>query len=110
MWINIIIIIIIIVTYPLTTRVVGAPQEISQPDSSIFPCSPLPSALSDVCGYMKIIWLNREIFLVIFDLQLRIEISYKIEEAQVFNMLFFFLLSSERLGIQSDYYYYHHYY
>ena len=29
--------------YPLTTRVVRAPQMISQPVSSIFPCSPLPS-------------------------------------------------------------------
>ena len=32
-----------IIIYPLTTRVVGAPQRISQPVSSIFPCSPLPS-------------------------------------------------------------------
>ena len=29
--------------FPLTVRVVGAPQMISQPVSSIFPCSPLPS-------------------------------------------------------------------
>ena len=29
--------------YPLTARVVGAPQMISQPVSSIFPCSPMPS-------------------------------------------------------------------
>ena len=29
--------------YPLTARVVGAPQMISQPISSIFPCSPLTS-------------------------------------------------------------------
>ena len=34
---------IIIIVYPQTTRVVGAPQMISQPVSSIFPCSPLPS-------------------------------------------------------------------
>ena len=34
---------IIIIIYPLTTRVVGAPQMISQQVSSIFPCSPLPS-------------------------------------------------------------------
>ena len=39
----IIIIIIIIIIYPLTVRVVGAPQMISQPVFSIFPCSPLPS-------------------------------------------------------------------
>ena len=30
-----------IIIYPLTARVVGAPQMISQPFSSIFPCSPL---------------------------------------------------------------------
>ena len=40
-WVDLIIIIIII--NPLTTRVVGAPQIISQPVSSIFFCSPLPS-------------------------------------------------------------------
>ena len=32
---------IIIIIYPLTARVVGAPQMISQPVFSIFPCSPL---------------------------------------------------------------------
>ena len=37
---------IIIIIYPLTARVVGAPQMISPPVSSIFPCSPLPSANS----------------------------------------------------------------
>ena len=35
-------IIIIIIIYPLIARVVGAPQMISQPVSSICPCSPLP--------------------------------------------------------------------
>ena len=39
----IIIIIIIIIIYRLTVRIVGAPLMISQPVSSIFPCSPLPS-------------------------------------------------------------------
>ena len=33
--------IIIIISYPLTARVTGAPQMILQPVSSIFPCSPL---------------------------------------------------------------------
>ena len=33
----------IIITNPLTARVVGAPQMILQPVFSIFPCSPLPS-------------------------------------------------------------------
>ena len=48
---------IIIIIYPLTARLVGAPQMISQPVSSIFPCSLLPSGIcelqacqfSDVC-------------------------------------------------------------
>ena len=34
---------IIIISYPLTVRAVGAPQMISQPIFSIFPCSSLPS-------------------------------------------------------------------
>ena len=34
--------IIMIIIYPLTTRVVGAPQMVSQPVSSISPSSPLP--------------------------------------------------------------------
>ena len=34
---------IIIIIYPLTMRVGGAPRMISQPVSSIFPCSHLPS-------------------------------------------------------------------
>ena len=34
---------LIIIIYPVTTKVVGAPQIILQPVSSIFPCSPLPS-------------------------------------------------------------------
>ena len=34
---------VIIIIYPLTARVFGAPQMISQPVSSIFPCSPLSS-------------------------------------------------------------------
>ena len=36
---------IIIIIYSLTARVVGAPQMISQPVSSIFFCSPLPSGI-----------------------------------------------------------------
>ena len=42
-WVTIIIIIIIIIIYPLTARVVGAPQVYSQTVSSIFPYFPLPS-------------------------------------------------------------------
>ena len=34
---------LIIFIYPLTVRIVGAPQTILQPVSSIFPCFPLPS-------------------------------------------------------------------
>ena len=37
------IIVIIIIIYPLTARVVGAPKMISQPVFCIFSCSPLPS-------------------------------------------------------------------
>ena len=37
---------IIIIIYPLTSRVVGAPQMISQPVSFIFPCFPLDLANS----------------------------------------------------------------
>ena len=39
----IIIIIIIIIIYLLNVKIVGAPQLILQPVSSIFPCSPLAS-------------------------------------------------------------------
>ena len=41
--------------YPLTVRVVGAPQMISQPVSSIFPCSPLPSGTWPTPG-LSILW------------------------------------------------------
>ena len=39
----------IIIFYPLTTRIVGVPQTISQPVSSIFPCSPPPSSYLFFC-------------------------------------------------------------
>ena len=42
--------IFIIIIYPFTARVVGAPQMISQPVSSIFPCSPLPSGICRTPG------------------------------------------------------------
>ena len=42
-WIQSCMHIIIIIIYPLSARIVGASQMISQPVSSIFPCSPLPS-------------------------------------------------------------------
>ena len=41
---------LLIIIYPLTARVVGAPQMISQPVSSIFPCSPLPSETCQTPG------------------------------------------------------------
>ena len=41
----VIVIMIIIIIYPLTARVVGTQQMISQPVSSIFVCSPLPSGI-----------------------------------------------------------------
>ena len=48
-------IIIIIIIYPLTARVVGAPQMISQPFFSSFPCSPLPSGTCRTSG-LSIPW------------------------------------------------------
>ena len=47
--------IIIIIIYPLTARVAGAPHMISQPVSSIFPCSPLPSGTWQTPG-LSIPW------------------------------------------------------
>ena len=49
---------IIIIIYPLTARVVGAPQMISQPISSIFPCSPLPSRTwrMQVCPFPDVVF------------------------------------------------------
>ena len=46
---------IIIIIYPLTAKVVGAPQIILQPISSIFPCSPLPSGTWQTPG-LSIPW------------------------------------------------------
>ena len=46
---------------PLTARVVGAPQIISQPVSSIFPCSPLPSGTWRTPG-LSIPWCCSPIF------------------------------------------------
>ena len=50
-----IIIIIIIIINPFTASVVGAPQMILQPVSSIFPCSPLPSGTRRTPG-LSIPW------------------------------------------------------
>ena len=47
---NAVVICILIIIYPLTTRVTGAPQMISQPVSSIIPCSPLPSVTKLTTG------------------------------------------------------------
>ena len=44
-----------IIIYPLTARIVGAPQMISQPVSSSFPCSPLPSGTWQASG-LSIHW------------------------------------------------------
>ena len=66
-------IIIIIIIYPLTMRVVGAPQMILQPVSSIFPCSPLPSGTWQTPG-LSIPWCclptSSTICLVFFPLSL----------------------------------------
>ena len=47
-----------IFTYPLTMRVAGAPQITSQPVSSIFPCSPLPSGLGKLqaCSFPDVVF------------------------------------------------------
>ena len=67
-WINIIIII-----YPLTTRVVGAPQMSSQAVASIFPCSPQPSGTWQTQG-LSIPWCylptSSSVCLVFFPLSL----------------------------------------
>ena len=69
----IIIIIIIIIIYSLTARVVGAPQMISQPVSSILPCSQLPSRTWRTPG-LSIPWCCPPTFysvcLVVFPLSL----------------------------------------
>ena len=58
--------------YPLTARVVGAPQMISQPVSSIFPCSPLSSGTWRTPG-LSIPWCHptsSSVCLVFFSLSL----------------------------------------
>ena len=59
--------------YPITARVVGAPQMISQPVFSIFPCSPLPSGTCRTPG-MSIPWCclptSSSVFIVFFSLSL----------------------------------------
>ena len=56
-------IIIIIIISPLTARVVGAPQMISQPVSSILPYSPLPPW--DLANYRTVysLMLSSHLFL-----------------------------------------------
>ena len=65
--------IIIIIIYPLTARVVGAPQMISQPISSIFLCSLLPSGTWQTPG-LSIPWCclpsSSSVCLVFFPLSL----------------------------------------
>ena len=66
-------IIIIIIIYPLTARVIGAPEMISQPVFSIFPCSPLPSETCRTPG-LSIPWCclptSSSVYLVFFPLSL----------------------------------------
>ena len=65
--------------YPLTTRVVRAPQMISQPVSSIFPCSPLPSGTWRNTG-LSIPWCclptSSSVCLVFFPLSLCLAIWF----------------------------------
>ena len=64
---------IIIIIYSLNVRVIGAPQMISQPFSSIFPCSPLPSGTWQTPG-LSIPWcclpISSSVCLVFFPLSL----------------------------------------
>ena len=50
---------IIIIIYPSTVRVAGAPQMFLQPVSSIFPCSPLPSGTwrTQACPFPDVVFL-----------------------------------------------------
>ena len=57
------IIIIIIIINSLTTRVTWAPQMVSQPVSSIFPCSPLPSGTWKTPGLSISRMLSSHLFL-----------------------------------------------
>ena len=61
------------IIYSLTARVIGAPQMISQPVSSIFPCSPLPSGTLRTPG-LSIPWsclpTSSSLCLVFFPLSL----------------------------------------
>ena len=59
------IVIIIIIINPLTARVVGAPQMISQPVSSIFPCSPLPSGTGRAPRPVHSLMLSSHLFFAI---------------------------------------------
>ena len=63
----------LIIIYPLTVRVVGAPQMILQPVLSIFPCFPLPSGTSWTPG-QSIPWCclptSSSVCLVFFPLSL----------------------------------------
>ena len=63
----------IIIIYPLTARAIGALQMISKPVSSIFPCSPLPSAIGQTLG-LSIPWCcfltSSSVYLVFFPLSM----------------------------------------
>ena len=56
-------IIIIIIIYPLTTKIVGAPQMILQPVSSIFLCSPPPFGSWRTQGLSISLMLSSHLFL-----------------------------------------------
>ena len=76
-WVTIIIIIIIIIIYPLTARVVGAPQVISQTVSSIFPYFPLPFGTCRTPGLsIPEYCLSISVCLVFFPLSLCLARSY----------------------------------
>ena len=71
-------IIIIIISYPLTSRVVGAPQMISQPVSSIFPILHCPLGLGELqaCPFPNVVYSS--VCLVFFSLSMTEKVRKKI--------------------------------
>ena len=67
-------ILLLIIIYPLTAMVVGAPRMISQPVTSIYPCSPLPSGTCWFLLGLSITWCflptSSSVCLVFFPLSL----------------------------------------
>ena len=88
--------------YPLTVRVFGAPQIISQPVSSIFPCSPLPFGTSWTPD-LSILWCclptSSSVCLVFFPLPLCLARPHEWETCPYhFSLHLFTMVSSSSCG------------